>query len=166
MTKKKHKHHIQLLEISDIEPNQSGAHDIIDLIEDDSQIDNKQNKNGSVEMVLTDSGKDGSKKTDSKSSGNDKNEIIRKPKQNNFIEMVEMQKKHEKHHKSKGTGKHGNHKLIPAQVAQDIAKGQPNTRVINPSFNESSRKSQQYAMVGRNTGSFGNDIECQIALRH
>ena len=65
-------------------------------------------------MILTDSGKEGSKKTDSKSQGEEINEIIRKPKQNNFIEMVEMQKKHEKHHKSKGTGKHGNHKLIPA----------------------------------------------------
>ena len=39
------------------------------------------------------------------------NEIIRKPKQNNFIEMVEMQKKN---HKFKTTVKHGNHKLIPA----------------------------------------------------
>ena len=90
------------------------------------------------------------------------NEIIRKPKQNNFIEMVEMQKKH---HKPKATGKHGNHKLIPAQVAQDNAKGQPNARVINVQFNESARKSQQYAMVGRNTGSFGNDIDCQLQLR-
>ena len=47
MTKKKHKHQIQpeLLEISDIEPNQSGAIDIVDLIEDDSHIDNKQTKN-------------------------------------------------------------------------------------------------------------------------
>ena len=65
-------------------------------------------------MILTDSGKEGSKKTDSKSQGEEINEIIRKPKQNNFIEMVEMQKKHEKHYKVKGTGKHGNHKLIPA----------------------------------------------------
>lgn len=68
MTKKKHKQNqIQLLEISDIEPNQSGAIDIADLMEDDSHIDNKQTKNASVEMMLTDSGKDGSKKTDSKS---------------------------------------------------------------------------------------------------
>ena len=66
MTKKKHKHKIQLIEISDIEPNQSGAIDPVDF-EDDSHIDNKQNKNGSEEMKLTDSGKDGSKKTDSKS---------------------------------------------------------------------------------------------------
>ena len=68
---------------------------------------------------------DKTKKTDSKSQGDDTvglqipeyafpqiSEAMRKPKQNNFIDMVEMQKK--QHIKLK-TGKHGNNnKLIPA----------------------------------------------------
>ena len=65
----------------------------------------------------------GSKKTNSKSQSDEVSEVRQKPKQNNFIEMVEMQKKHERHHKVKIPGKHANHKLIPAQLVQDIAKG-------------------------------------------
>ena len=91
-------------------------------------------------------------------------EVIKKPKQNNFMQMVEMQKKQEKHHKLKASGKHGNHKLIPAQVAQDIAKGQPNTRATNLPFYDQQRKSQ-YSAVGRNS-SLVNEIDCQLQNRN
>lgn len=131
MSRKKAKHQIQLLEISDIEPNRSYGEQVIDLMEDDSPLpeDIRPQDKEVVELTpATDSNgvqsrEDGSKKTNSKSQSDEVSEVRQKPKQNNFIEMVEMQKKHERHHKVKIPGKHANHKLIPAQLVQDIAKG-------------------------------------------
>lgn len=83
------KQNIQLLEISDIEPNRSYGEQVIDLMENDTPPEDMP------EQAKTDSNgvqsrEDGSKKTYSKSASDEISEVRCKPKQNNFIEMVEM----------------------------------------------------------------------------